>query len=137
MLRGLILAAALTASSIALAAEPKSAADALAQKFSGAPDTATESKSAPAAKAPAKPAAAKGDAAKGGPAKSNGNGHRPLPPSFAAGARVQYFDGAAWLTGIIRSLEPAVLALDDESEIHTTRDVLAAGVAEGLVKLPS
>jgi pyruvate ferredoxin oxidoreductase beta subunit len=83
------------------------------------------------ARAPAKPAA------KNEAAKSNGNGHKALPASFAAGARVQYFDGAAWLTGVIRSVDPAVLALDDESEIHTTRDVLAAGVAEGLVKLPS
>jgi pyruvate/2-oxoacid:ferredoxin oxidoreductase beta subunit len=93
-------------------------------------------------KGPGKPAgekAAAGKAAKpaakaaGSPAKSNGNGHGAVP--VAAGARIKYFDGRNWVPGVVRSLEPTVLDLDDRSEIHTTREVLSAGVTEGLVTL--
>ena len=52
---------------------------------------------------------------------------------FAPGMRIKYNDGSAWINGIIESLEPAVVRLDDESVIRTSVDVLAAGAAEGLI----
>jgi hypothetical protein len=88
-----------------------------------------------AAKAPAKPASAPAAAA---PAKANGNGKaNGSAPSksaeFAVGTRLKYHDGSAWIAGVIESLEPAVVKLDDASVIRTTVDVLAAGAAEGII----
>jgi hypothetical protein len=107
-----------------------------------APDKQPAAKKDSAA-SPARPAAAKSPAAKMPAAKGAGdgrtaapNGHGPLPSGFKPGSRIKYFDGAHWVPGVIQSLEPAVLELDDESIIRTTTDVLAAGVAEGLLKLP-
>jgi hypothetical protein len=34
---------------------------------------------------------------------------------------------------VVDSVEPAVLKLDDDTVIRTTRDVLLAGLAEGLI----
>jgi len=93
-----------------------------------------------------KPAAgtpAAGTPAAGAPvaAKSSGNAS-PTPkasvPSsplegFAIGTRIMYRDGDAWVSGVVESLEPAVLGLDDRSKIRTTANILAAGVSEGII----
>ena len=89
----------------------------------------------PAAKSnPAKPAAK--DAAKAA-AGGNGNGHAAatkMPKiDFKIGARVKYNDGSAWIPGVVESVEPAVLLLEDETEIRTNLEVLQAGAAEGLI----
>jgi hypothetical protein len=85
------------------------------------------------AKPAAKPAAAVAAAAKA-PAKANGNGHTAQPSGdFAPGTRIKYNDGSGWITGVVESLEPAILKLEDNSIIRTSRDVLLAGAAEGII----
>jgi hypothetical protein len=49
------------------------------------------------------------------------------------GTRIRYRDGQQWIGGVIASLEPAVIRLDDNTVIETTYDVLRAGAAEGLI----
>ena len=69
-------------------------------------------------------------------ANTNGNGHAAPAPKgaeFSIGTRIKYNDGSAWIPGIIASLEPAVLKLDDDSEIRTNLDVVLAGAAEGII----
>jgi hypothetical protein len=44
-----------------------------------------------------------------------------------------YRDGDQWVSGVVESLEPTVLGLDDRSKIRTTANVLAAGVSEGII----
>jgi pyruvate ferredoxin oxidoreductase beta subunit len=86
-------------------------------------------------KASAKPAAAVVAAAKA-PAKANGNGHAAGKPNgdFGPGTRIKYNDGSGWIAGVVESLEPAaVLKLEDNSVIRTSRDVLLAGAAEGII----
>ncbi len=68
----------------------------------------------------------------------SGNGHTTNGKSavaLAVGARIKYRDrdGAAWITGIIESLEPPVLSFDDDTEIRTTPEMLSAGMAEGII----
>jgi pyruvate/2-oxoacid:ferredoxin oxidoreductase beta subunit len=70
--------------------------------------------------------------------RGSGNGHATNGKSAAAlavGARIKYRDRdtAGWINGIIESLEPPVLSLDDDTEIRTTTEALAAGLAEGIV----
>ena len=69
------------------------------------------------------------------PPTSNGeqqtNGHPPL--EFRIGTRVKYKSRSGWISGVVQSLEPAVLELDDETIIRTSLDVLQAGAAEGLI----
>jgi len=75
--------------------------------------------SAPAPKkAAAKPAAAK-------PA-AEGNG-------FSKGTKIKFNDGSGWVTGVLDAVDPAVLSLDDNTEINVTADVFKAAVAEGIV----
>jgi hypothetical protein len=105
--------------------------------------------------AAAKPAAEKSAAAKvaaakaggnGSPAKkstpaeatngsvdASGNGHPAAKVDFKIGMRIKYHDGSAWVPGVVESIEPAVLALEDETEIRTSLAVLEAGAAEGLI----
>jgi pyruvate/2-oxoacid:ferredoxin oxidoreductase beta subunit/NAD-dependent dihydropyrimidine dehydrogenase PreA subunit len=52
---------------------------------------------------------------------------------FAIGTRIMYRDGDLWVSGVVESLEPAVLGLDDRSKIRTTANILAAGVSEGII----
>jgi hypothetical protein len=52
---------------------------------------------------------------------------------FAIGTRIMYRDGDKWVSGVVESMEPAVLGLDDRSKIRTTANVLAAGVSEGII----
>jgi hypothetical protein len=99
---------------------------------------------------PAKPAAEKIAAAKAAiptaavpkaavakPAVSaNGNGQKTngkLPEGFSTGTRIKYNDGSGWVNGVIESLEPVVLAFEDDTIIRINHDVLAASVAEGLI----
>jgi hypothetical protein len=86
-------------------------------------------KSAPAAKAaPAKPVKE----------KSNGHGaQESLPSTFNVGTRIKYNDGTAWVNGVVRSIEPAVLDLDDNTEIEISRDVLREAVALGIIAMQS
>ena len=78
----------------------------------------------------AKPAA-KPAAAASAPAKPSGNGHavktNGKSSDFAVGTRLKYHDGSNWINGVIESLEPAVVKLDDTSVIRTSLDVLKAG----------
>ncbi len=104
-------------------------------------DKATPAKTAAPAKAadkpaktPARPTAAeviKAAAAAGGNGK-NGQQAGSLE-GFAAGVRIKYRDGGQWISGVLVSLDPVLLSLDDGTEIPSTRDVLARAVAEGVV----
>jgi pyruvate ferredoxin oxidoreductase beta subunit len=79
-----------------------------------------------AARPAAKPAPAK-------KAETNGG----LPDGYAVGSRIRYNDGAAWMTGVIKSTSPAVLTLDDGSTIEVSGDVLREAIAVGIVALQS
>jgi pyruvate/2-oxoacid:ferredoxin oxidoreductase beta subunit len=77
-------------------------------------------------KAPAKAATpAKAAAPAAAPASKNGD--------FSVGMKIKYHDGKAWIGGTIKSLEPAVIKLDDQSEIRTSVEVLKRGAAEGVI----
>ncbi len=80
------------------------------------------------AKPVAKPAAASETAAA---AKTNGHGG--LPEGYGVGARIRYKDNGGWVPGVLKSLAPVLLALDDETEIETSLDVLTNAISEGLV----
>jgi pyruvate/2-oxoacid:ferredoxin oxidoreductase beta subunit/NAD-dependent dihydropyrimidine dehydrogenase PreA subunit len=100
------------------AAAPAEAAPAKSADKPAAKPSAPPAKASPAA---ARPAAAQGPAAP----KANGE--------WAVGTRIRYRDGQQWIGGVIASLEPAVIRLDDNTVIETTYDVLRAGAAEGLI----
>jgi len=90
------------------------------------------------AKPAAKPAAAAASVAAAAKApakaKTNGNGKaNGKAGEFAPGTRIKYNDGASWISGVVESLEPAVLKLEDSSVIRTSLDVLVAGAAEGII----
>jgi pyruvate/2-oxoacid:ferredoxin oxidoreductase beta subunit/NAD-dependent dihydropyrimidine dehydrogenase PreA subunit len=86
----------------------------------------------PAAKPAAAGAAAVAAAAKA-PAKGNGQAPGKQNGEFAPGTRIKYNDGSNWISGVIESVEPAVVKLDDASVIRTSLDVLQAGAAEGII----
>jgi pyruvate/2-oxoacid:ferredoxin oxidoreductase beta subunit len=67
--------------------------------------------------------------------KSNGHGETPKPAPIEVGSRIKYNDGTMWITGLVRSLDPAVLDLDDNTEIEISRDVFREAVALGIVLL--
>lgn len=50
-----------------------------------------------------------------------------------AGTRVKYLDGDRWIRGVVDSVEPAVVTLEDDTVIRTTHEILSAGIAEGLI----
>lgn len=79
-----------------------------------------------APKAPAKPAASKPVAS------ANGNG---LPGGYATGSKIKYDGGSGWVTGVLKSVDPVVLDLDDNSEIEVSKDVLKEAIAAGIVGL--
>ena len=64
--------------------------------------------------------------------KAEGNG---LPPGYSIGSRIRYNDGAAWLTGTIKSTSPAVLQLDDGSTIEVSGELLREAIAVGIIAL--
>ena len=88
--------------------------------MAGVFDKKPAAKAAPAA-APAKK-----------PAATNGNG---LPRGFSAGTKIKYDGGGGWVTGVLRSVEPVVLDLDDSSEIEVSKDVLREAISIGIVAL--
>src|SRR5262249_10272924 len=87
-------------------------------------------------KAVEKPAATKQTNGKTGEhVNGNGkNGASHLPDGFVVGARIRYKDGLSWVKGVVMSLQPVVISLDDDSTIRTNLDVLANGISEGLVE---
>jgi pyruvate/2-oxoacid:ferredoxin oxidoreductase beta subunit/NAD-dependent dihydropyrimidine dehydrogenase PreA subunit len=67
-------------------------------------------------------------------AAAKSNGHKGgLPSDYAVGVRIRYQDNGDWITGTLKSLEPAVLVFDDQTQIRTTADVLRNAIAEGLI----
>jgi hypothetical protein len=91
--------------------------------------------------APAKPVAkvAKAVAAEGATKPTAGNGQAAKANGHAAeglavGSRIRLRDKSGWMPGVVSSLDPVVLSLEDESVIRTTFDVLVAGLAEGLIE---
>ena len=92
----------------------------LLQELGGALDKKKGPQKAAKAEAKPKPAAKK--------AAANG-----LPGGLGVGAKIKYQDGGNWVNGVVQSANPVVLALDDDTEIRVTTDVLANAVAEGLV----
>ena len=88
-------------------------------------------KKKPAAKDGPKEAAAKPAAAKSATA-TNGNG---LPSNFQAGSKIRYDGGSGWVTGVLKSVNPVVLALDDDSQIQISSDVLKEAISLGIVTL--
>ena len=75
--------------------------------------------------APAKAAAPR-------PAAAGGNG---LPSGFSAGTKIKYDGGSGWVAGVLKSVEPVVLDLDDNSEIAVSKDVLREAISVGIVTL--
>lgn len=65
-------------------------------------------------------------------ASANGNG---LPSGYKAGSKIKYDGGSGWVTGELRSIDPVVLALDDQSEIQISKDVLREAITLGIVTL--
>ena len=57
-----------------------------------------------------------------------------LDKGLTAGSRIKYYDGERWITGILYSLEPAVLQLSDGSEISTNMTVVLDGLREGVLE---
>ena len=94
-----------------------------------------------------KPAAEKSAAAKAAAAKARhgcqsettngsaatGGADPEVKVDFKIGMKIKYHDGAVWVPGVVESIEPAVLALEDDTEIRTSLAVLEAGAAEGLI----
>jgi hypothetical protein len=108
------------------------AAESFAKPAKPSADKIAAAKAAPAPKATAAPkAAAIAKPAVG----ANGNGHKhgKLPEGFAPGTRIKYNDGSGWVNGVIESLEPLVLAFEDDTIIRTNPEVLSASVSEGLI----
>ena len=56
-----------------------------------------------------------------------------LPSDYTVGVRIRYRDNADWVTGTLKSFEPAVLVFDDQTQIRTTPEVLRDAIAEGLI----
>jgi len=84
---------------------------------------------APAAKAPEK---AESKPAPSKPAATNGNGG--LPSQFQAGCRIRYRDkDQRWINGTLRSIKPAILDLEDGTEIEVPYEVLLEAVALGVI----
>lgn len=81
-------------------------------------------------KKPAEKAAPKKPAAK--PAAGNGNGSS-MPGGFEAGSQIKYDGGSGWMNGVIRSLDPVVMELEDDSEIKISGDVLREAISLGIV----
>lgn len=77
-----------------------------------------------------KPAAAK----KAAPAAKSKAKADVLPGGFAAGAKIRYDGGQGWVDGVIRSVSPVVLDLDD-SEIQISTDVMREAISLGIVSL--
>jgi hypothetical protein len=103
----------------------------LAGQRGGAKPAAKPAAGAAAAVAKAaaeKPAAKPGN----GAARANANGNGKAG-EFSVGTKIKYNDGSAWVSGVVASVEPAVVKLDDNTVIQTSLDILLAGAAEGII----
>ena len=78
---------------------------------------------------PAKKAAAKPPAAK--PRDTNADS---LPSGLSVGSRIKYNDGEKWVDGVLRSDDPVVLALDDNTKIEISHSLLRNAVDVGIVR---
>jgi pyruvate/2-oxoacid:ferredoxin oxidoreductase beta subunit/NAD-dependent dihydropyrimidine dehydrogenase PreA subunit len=116
----------------------------LLQELAGIRRKGVEKTAAPAAassppmgKPAAKPAGEKPSQAKAAaPAKAaavKSNGEPQANGEWSVGMRIRYCDGQTWIGGVIASLQPAVIRLDDNTVIETTYEILQAGAAEGLI----
>jgi len=66
---------------------------------------------------------------------AGGNGHSsPLPEGFKVGARIKFNDGGRWVGGVVAALSPALLSLEDDTEIRIPDEVLGNAIREGLVE---
>jgi pyruvate/2-oxoacid:ferredoxin oxidoreductase beta subunit/NAD-dependent dihydropyrimidine dehydrogenase PreA subunit len=99
------------------------------------PSATAEKPAAKDAAAPAKKAASgsTADAIRAAAAAKSNVHEAALPGDFAVGVRIRYKDNGDWVTGTLKSLEPAVLILDDQTQIRTTQNVLCDAIAEGLI----
>jgi hypothetical protein len=88
---------------------------------------------AEAAKPATSPAKAQGADAPRSPAPAKANGNGKAAGEFSIGTRIKYNDGSAWVSGVVASVEPAVLKFDDNTVIQTSMDILLAGAAEGII----
>ncbi len=82
-----------------------------------------------AKKAPAKPAQPEPAA----PATTNGNGHKPSGSDLTPGTKIKYNDGSKWTDGVLKSVDPVVLSLEDDTELRITKELLNQAVGEGLI----
>jgi hypothetical protein len=61
-----------------------------------------------------------------------------LPAQFQAGAKIRYRDkNQSWIPGTLRSLKPAVLDLEDGTEIEVPYEVLLEAVTLGVITAQS
>ena len=98
------------------------------------PSDRTEKPAAKSAEASPKKTAGSTAEAIRAAAAAKPNGHeRALPGDFGVGVKIRYKDNGGWVTGTLKSLEPAVLVLDDHTQISTTENVLRDAIAEGLI----
>ena len=64
------------------------------------------------------------------PAAKNGNG---IPPGYGPGTKIQYSAGPTPVTGVVSSMDPVILSLDDNTELQITVDLLQKAIAQGVV----
>ncbi len=58
----------------------------------------------------------------------------PPPDGLKIGSHLRYHDHDGWVRGVLTSLDPVILDLEDETEIRTTLDILHAGLASHLIE---
>ncbi len=81
------------------------------------------------------PAAAPTQAkAKAKPAAGNGQSAG-LPRDYQAGSKIRYDGGEGWVNGVLTSVAPVVMTLDDNSVIEISPEVMKEAIALGLVTL--
>jgi pyruvate/2-oxoacid:ferredoxin oxidoreductase beta subunit/NAD-dependent dihydropyrimidine dehydrogenase PreA subunit len=102
------------------------------QKPSGAAEKAA-AKAKDAAAVPDRPAGSTAAAIRQTAASKSNRQDAHWPGEYGIGARVRYQGNGDWVAGILKSLEPAVLVLDDQTQIRTTGQVLRAAISEGLI----
>ena len=67
------------------------------------------------------------------PATTNGNGHKPSGSDLTPGTKIKYNDGSKWTDGVLKSVDPVVLSLEDDTELRITKELLNQALAEGLI----
>ena len=64
---------------------------------------------------------------------SNGSNSNRLPGGFSAGSTLRFYDGSGWVGGKIASVEPLVVALEDNTELQITSAMLDEAMRAGLI----